>query len=161
MCIRDSVKRVNKNHKMIETVINDNFQGLHDYFTAPNIRRKVRHPVFLTIRFASCVKFFYNTNVFPSSTVITIIKLKLKEVLTVLQMALESEEQEMKDYQQFRQLAFLQITISNPSEEELAKKIIDGISLPEAAPLKVQLSTEAIPKGYVMVTRMASFVREL
>lgn len=102
------------------------------------------------------MKFFYNTNVFPSSTVIVIIKPKLKEVLTVLQMALESEEQEMRDSQHLQQLALLQIVISKPSEEEVAKKIIDGITLPEVAPLKIQLSTESIPQGHVMVTRMAS-----
>lgn len=64
------VKRVNKNHKVIENIINNDFQGLYDYFTAPNIRRKIRHPIFLAIKFSSCVKFFYNTSVFPSSTVV-------------------------------------------------------------------------------------------
>lgn len=64
------VKRVNKDHKTMETEINNDFQGLYDYFTAPNIRRKIRHPIFLAIKFSSCVKFFYNTSVFPSSSVL-------------------------------------------------------------------------------------------
>jgi len=63
------VKRVNKGNKMIETVIGNNFQGLCDYFAAPNIRRKIRHPIFLAIKFSECVKFFYNKTVFPSSSV--------------------------------------------------------------------------------------------
>lgn len=141
---------------MIETTINDDFQGLHDYFTAPNIRRKIRHPIFLAIRFASCVKFFYNTAVFPSSYVFFPVNLKLKEVLTLVQVALDPGEEETDQPRNFQNLALLQIVISNPSQEPLAKKIIDGISLPEAAPLRILLSTEAVPGGYVMVTRMVS-----
>lgn len=142
---------------MIETTINDDFEGLYDYFTAPNIRRKIRHPIFLAIRFASCVKFFYNTAVFPSSSVCFPINLKLKEVLTLLQVALDPGEEETDQSHNFRNLALLQIVISNPSQEPQAKKIIDGISLPETTPLRILLSTEAIPGGYVMVTRMVSY----
>jgi hypothetical protein len=64
------VKRTNKGNKMIETVIKNDFQGLCDYFTAPNIRRKIRHPIFLAIKFSECIKFFYNKAAFPSSSVI-------------------------------------------------------------------------------------------
>lgn len=67
------VKRVNKSNKMVETVIKNNFQGLSDYFTAPNIRRKIRHPIFLAIKFSNCVKFFYNKAAFPSSSVPSLI----------------------------------------------------------------------------------------
>jgi hypothetical protein len=142
---------------MIETAINNNFQGLYDYFTAPNIRKKIRHPIFLSIKFTSCVKFFYNTGVFPSSSVHSLSKLKLKEIFTLLQVALDTEEQESLCSTDFRNLALLQIVITDPSQESLAKKIIDGISLPEKTPLKIILSNEAIPAGYVMVTRMVSF----
>jgi len=149
-------KRVNKNYRMIETAINDNFQGLYDYFTAPNIRKKIRHPIFLAIRFASCVKFFYNTGIFPSSTVTLLINLKLKEILMLLQVALATEEQESQCSKDFRNLALLKIIIPDSSQELAAKKIIDGICLPETTPLRIILSTEAIPAGYVMVTCMVT-----
>jgi len=45
-----------------EEVIEDNLGGLCHYFTAPNIRNKIKHPIFLTYRFSSCVKLYYNTD---------------------------------------------------------------------------------------------------
>ncbi|CAD8099926.1 unnamed protein product [Paramecium primaurelia] len=45
-------------------VITNTIEGLNNYFSAPNIRHKVKHPVFLCIKFSSCIKLYLNTNVF-------------------------------------------------------------------------------------------------
>jgi hypothetical protein len=37
-------------------------KGLYDYFTALNIKHKVKHPLFFAIRFHSSVTLYYNTN---------------------------------------------------------------------------------------------------
>jgi hypothetical protein len=34
--------------------------GLVNYFSAPNIRNKIRHPIFLALKFHECVKIYYN-----------------------------------------------------------------------------------------------------
>lgn len=50
------------NKKQIEEIkIEPNFDGLLNYFTARNIRSKIRHPLFLALKFAECVRLYYNT----------------------------------------------------------------------------------------------------
>jgi hypothetical protein len=34
--------------------------GLINYFCAPNIRNKIRHPLFLALKFSGCVSLFWN-----------------------------------------------------------------------------------------------------
>jgi hypothetical protein len=55
------IKRENK--KKIENdkeILND-LEGLFNYLTAPNIRHKVKHPLFLSVRFSNCLSLYYNT----------------------------------------------------------------------------------------------------
>jgi len=59
---RTFIKRNNKLNDTKEEVIEDNLGGLCHYFTAPNIRNKIKHPIFLTFRFSSCVKLYYNVD---------------------------------------------------------------------------------------------------
>lgn len=53
-------KKEKKNQQMIENKIENNLRGLYDYLTAPNIRDKVKNPLFLTVIFPACVKLFYD-----------------------------------------------------------------------------------------------------
>lgn len=41
-------------------IIENNDEGLYNYLTAPNIRHKVKHPLFLSVRFSSAFKIFFN-----------------------------------------------------------------------------------------------------
>ena len=47
--------------------ISKDFNGLVNYFSAKNIRNKIRHPIFLTLQFPLCVKIFYNPSLVTSS----------------------------------------------------------------------------------------------
>lgn len=42
-------------------MIRNDPEGFYNYITAPNIRHKVKHPVFLAIKFSNCVKIYHNT----------------------------------------------------------------------------------------------------
>eukprot|EP00826_Nyctotherus_ovalis_P058049 TRINITY_DN7958_c0_g1_i12.p1 TRINITY_DN7958_c0_g1~~TRINITY_DN7958_c0_g1_i12.p1 ORF type:complete len:254 (-),score=77.47 TRINITY_DN7958_c0_g1_i12:254-1015(-) len=134
---------------MTETVIKNDFQGLSDYFTAPNIRRKIRHPIFLAVKFSNCVKFFYNKSAFPSSS--------LKEILALIQSTFDNEEEALT--RKLYNLALLQIIPPDNYRLEDAKRIADSISLPESlhASFRVILNNEPIPSSYVMVTCMEEF----
>lgn len=44
-----------------EELIENSLEGLSQYFTAPNIRNKVKHPIFLAAKFSKCVKLYYNS----------------------------------------------------------------------------------------------------
>lgn len=46
--------------------ISSNLEGLISYYTAPNIRNKIKHPFFLGIRFQESVSLYLNQNLFPN-----------------------------------------------------------------------------------------------
>ena len=41
-------------------MIRNDPEGFYNYITAPNIRHKVKHPVFLAIKFSNCVAIYFN-----------------------------------------------------------------------------------------------------
>jgi hypothetical protein len=43
-----------------EEKISNDIIGLVNYFSAPNIRNKIRHPIFLALKFNEAVKLYYN-----------------------------------------------------------------------------------------------------
>lgn len=55
------IKRENKRKNDAQIQIINNVEGLYNYLTAPNIRHKVKHPLFLSLKFSACVKLFFNT----------------------------------------------------------------------------------------------------
>lgn len=64
------IKRENKKKNDTEIQINNDAEGLFNYLTAPNIRHKVKHPIFLCLKFSSSVKLFYNKDQLDSSETI-------------------------------------------------------------------------------------------
>ncbi|EME31743.1 zinc finger-like protein [Galdieria sulphuraria] len=66
---RDFVKKVNdhKGHTICEKIDNS-LVGLVNYFQAPNIRAKCRHPVFLLCKFNNVLSLARNVNLFPEET---------------------------------------------------------------------------------------------
>lgn len=62
---RAFIKRENKKKNDTEIKIFNNLDGLFNYLTAPNIRHKVKHPLFLALKFSHCVKLYYNTSILP------------------------------------------------------------------------------------------------
>ncbi|GJQ08979.1 hypothetical protein GpartN1_g770.t1 [Galdieria partita] len=66
---RDFVKKVNdhKGHTVCEKIDNS-VAGLVNYFQAPNIRAKCRHPVFLLCKFNNVLSLARNLNLFPEET---------------------------------------------------------------------------------------------
>lgn len=58
---KEFIKRENKSKSESEIVIRNDPEGFYNYITAPNIRHKVKHPVFLAIKFSNCVRIYYNT----------------------------------------------------------------------------------------------------
>ena len=55
------VKKVkSKKEKITETIIENNLEGLLHYLSAPNIRRKSKHLLFLAFRFSEVFKIFLN-----------------------------------------------------------------------------------------------------
>jgi len=57
---RKFVKKETKKKESIEEEIQNSIDGLHSYLTAPNIRNKVKHPIFLCVRFSNCISLHFN-----------------------------------------------------------------------------------------------------
>lgn len=53
-------RKKSKNRNPVTRVIDNSLRGLHDYLTAPNIRNKVKHPLFLAMKFDYCFSIFAN-----------------------------------------------------------------------------------------------------
>lgn len=62
-------KRQTTQRGVEEIKINAGFDGLHHYFTARNIRYKIRHPLFLALKFSDCIKLYYNTEIITNNDV--------------------------------------------------------------------------------------------
>lgn len=75
---RTFVKRNTKFNESKEEIIENNLEGLSQYFTAPNIRNKVKHPFFLATKFSNCVKIYYNTKAHPDILEVSILNRKIK-----------------------------------------------------------------------------------
>ena len=89
------IKRENKRKNDIEIQIYNDVDGLFNYLTAPNIRHKVflsiyylfilikcliykvKHPLFLSLKFSKCVKLYFNSKVINGNS--------LEELIDVLQ----------------------------------------------------------------------------
>lgn len=55
-----------KRRKEEEEPIGADCQGFVNYFTAPNIRNKIKNPFFLAYKFSNFVTLYYNTVRFPN-----------------------------------------------------------------------------------------------
>lgn len=63
------VKKITDGHgNLIEEIIDNSWQGLLSYFQAPNIRFKVRHPLFLAIRFSNVLCILRDSFRFPDES---------------------------------------------------------------------------------------------
>ena len=62
-------KKINDDISGQPQKITEDLDGLISYYTAPNIRNKIKHPFFLAIRFNKCASLFYNKNVFNNDNV--------------------------------------------------------------------------------------------
>lgn len=68
---KEFIKRENKSKCESEIIIKNDPEGFYNYITAPNIRHKVKHPVFLAIKFSNCVTIFHNQKLVEAASVST------------------------------------------------------------------------------------------
>ncbi|CAK57968.1 unnamed protein product (macronuclear) [Paramecium tetraurelia] len=56
---RNFCKKEKHFNDVIEAPIENNENGLHNYLTAPNIRNKIKHPLFLALKFSKCMTIYH------------------------------------------------------------------------------------------------------
>ncbi|CAD8190796.1 unnamed protein product [Paramecium pentaurelia] len=56
---RNFCKKEKHFNDVIQAPIENNENGLHNYLTAPNIRNKIKHPLFLALKFSKCMTIYH------------------------------------------------------------------------------------------------------
>ncbi|KRX08142.1 hypothetical protein PPERSA_01687 [Pseudocohnilembus persalinus] len=75
------VKRKKKEAESIQEQISADIVGFTNYFTAPNIRNKIKHPFFLAYKFSECVSMYYNKDVFQTENINNIVQKTIEALL--------------------------------------------------------------------------------
>ena len=80
--------------------------------------------------------------------------------MEALQLELSMRGRTMSQVHNLKGLAILQIIVPDESHLDMAKKITDGIGLPEAdvSPIRVVFSLDPIPPNFVPITNIVYFV---
>jgi len=114
-----------------EQIVDDSLLGLYNYLTAPNIRRKIKHPLFLTMKFPETFLLYYHNELNQKP---------LAEKLDTLQTIIAAERHLVGDNNKL----FYKITIQKDVDSlNKFNKILEILS-----PLKsdtIQLSIEGFP----------------
>lgn len=74
MLIKTLFKRRKKNGEICEEVITNSYKGFLGYYTAANIRNKIKNPFFPALRFSNCISLFYNKELFKGMSLDQIIE---------------------------------------------------------------------------------------
>ncbi|CAD8144704.1 unnamed protein product [Paramecium octaurelia] len=80
------IKRETKNKILKIIKIENSIIGFINYFTASNIRNKIKHPIFLALRFSSLIKLFVDQEMLDSQTsIVTSIQNHLNNIIKKLE----------------------------------------------------------------------------
>jgi len=60
-------KKVRNETLSVYKDIKEDLEGLYNYLTAPNIRMKVKHPLYIAMRFPDAFQIFMSSNIFNKS----------------------------------------------------------------------------------------------
>ncbi|CAD8056269.1 unnamed protein product [Paramecium sonneborni] len=148
---KEFVKKERKNQPKSLLKVDNTIQGLINYFTAPNIRHKIKHPLFLAIKFDKCVKLYLNQQNFVKNS---------KDVVLKVQSILMKSNQERQDTDKGMALLF-QIDQTNELE---FKKVYEITQIFENDIFMLYTKQDQIPESYIPVediSRMKYYYKQL
>jgi hypothetical protein len=128
---KEFIKRENKSKSESEIIIKNDPEGFYNYITAPNIRHKVKHPVFLAIKFSNCVKIYYNHKLVDATSHVTPTLPQINQLLENLQTKLlkENKNKQKTDadiHPNLEEKHFL-FAVTNLTDSLKRKKVIESI----------------------------------
>ncbi|CAD8144371.1 unnamed protein product [Paramecium octaurelia] len=132
------VKKERKNQPKCLLKVDNTIQGLMNYFTAPNIRHKIRHPLFLAIKFEKCVKLYLKKELFVKNC---------KDAILRVQSILMKSSQERRDSHKEMALLF---QVDQTNEQEF-KKVYEISQIFENDIFMLFLKEDQIPQGYIPI----------
>ncbi|CAD8118651.1 unnamed protein product [Paramecium sonneborni] len=138
-------KRENDKQNQKFNQIDKSLQGFINYYTSANIRNKIRHPLFMVMKFPKCVRLFFNSNFIKKSESV------LMQVLSHLNQVKQqmSQSKEMK----------LLVKVENSNQNTL-KKALDIIKQLENNYYEICTQRASIPEDAVEITDIYYLTRE-
>ncbi|CAD8100836.1 unnamed protein product [Paramecium sonneborni] len=131
-------KRENKRKTEQDVEIENDFESLFNYLTAPNIRHKVKHPLFLIIKFSSCVSLYYNP-----MTVEGNIKIIMEKLQSQLTKDIITKQLNTTGDKQFYLL------IEENNDQNKNKKVTEAIDFLNTGCLEIVRKEDQIPSKFI------------
>jgi hypothetical protein len=125
---------------------------LFNYLTAPNIRHKVKHPVFLAIKFSACAKLFFNTNLLQRTT-------PINEMLNALQKKISKDHSSRRGNkgQIKNDDKMFILTVVESSDSYKNKKVQESLESLECNSLGIIYNAEELPAFFENITNVVYF----
>ncbi|KAK4523765.1 hypothetical protein GAYE_SCF00G1661 [Galdieria yellowstonensis] len=148
---KDFVKKVNdhKGHTICEKIDNS-VAGLVNYFQAPNIRAKCRHPVFLLCKFSNVLSLARNANMFPNETKQEMFYSFLSDLGMSKYDGAQTDQKEVAENSSYPRW-FIVLKESKCLTEEAKRRISDNMSYIECRLIGFVTSPALLPENYQLV----------
>lgn len=78
---KNFIKKRGLSEEKKEEIVKNSIKGFIHYYTAPNIRNKINHPIFIALRFSTCISLFYNKKIFCKE----ILAENIREIISFIQ----------------------------------------------------------------------------
>ncbi|CAD8178801.1 unnamed protein product [Paramecium octaurelia] len=131
-------KRENKRKTEQDVEIENDFESLFNYLTAPNIRHKVKHPLFLIIKFSTCVSLYYNPVTVEGNikTIMEKLQSQLTKDIITKQLGAVGEKQ-------------FYLLIEENNDQNKNKKVTEAIDFLNTGCLEIIRKEDQIPSKFV------------
>ena len=151
-------KKRRKNVDKKEEFISNSLKGFINYYTAPNIRNKIKHPFFIALKFSSCVTLYYNKNFFNKGSNFD----NIKEILSFLQQYNENlskiyaKKKKTKIFlNKTSENAYLAIHIKNPNQIIFSKKVSEFLGSFDKRIIKIVLEKQELAEKYAEISDLS------
>lgn len=146
-----------------EIEIKNDSEGFYNYLTAPNIRHKVKHPLFLAIRFSNCASIYYNTEKMPKDEEMAANPTAYsKEIIENLQKKLLKESQSKNARQDGtftgNDRLFI-FSVKNVNDTLKRKKVMESIETLESQSIAIFYGDEEVSSEFDNMANLGSLAK--
>ncbi|CAD8114922.1 unnamed protein product [Paramecium sonneborni] len=138
-------KRENDKQNSQFNKIDNSLQGFVNYYTSANIRNKIKHPLFMAMKFPKCIRLFINSNF-------------IKKQESILMQVLSHLNQVKQQLSQSKEIKLL-VKIEN-SNQKILKKALDIIKQLENNYYEIYTERTNFPSNTIEITDIYSLIKE-
>lgn len=147
-------KKRRKNIDKKEEFIGNSLKGFIDYYTAPNIRNKIKHPFFIALKFSNCISLYFSKHYFNcerSSDNFREILGFLKQYNENLSKIYAKKKKTKIFLNKSTENAYLAVVIKNPSNMAFSKKVSEFLGSFDKRIIKIVLNRDELSDKYQLI----------